>query len=327
MLKILYFCNKRAYDTKMSRVRFHGMRTIGKSAEVIWSGLGWPNYDSSKTAQENIDKIFEEKPKPDVVVAYKPLELNGFCDINIPKCIRYNEMFDTQWTKKEIVESKPNLIVCHHKNDMLQYQEIFKNYAGHPTKFVYVAHCAEKMIYKDYKMPKKWDVLLAGAVYTKSLLGDHYPLRIRFAEKIMPRLSEKYNCHILRHPGGNLYDATSDRNSFEYAQTLNSAKICLTCSGRPRSRFGKYSEIPMCASALAADLPDEDHEFFKKFMITLNNNMTDDEMVDKITYYLENEEEREKIIQKGLELNKEYTQEKYAERFLKEIKEFLDGMA
>jgi spore maturation protein CgeB len=83
----------------------------------------------------------------------------------------------------------------------------------------------------------------------------------------------------------------------------------------------------MCASALAADLPDEDHEFFEKFMIVLDNNMTDNEIIDKISYYLENEKERERIIQKGLELNKEYTQERYAERFLKEIEEFLDGVA
>tara|TARA_Y100000593_G_scaffold89091_1_gene172541 strand:+ start:102 stop:839 length:738 start_codon:yes stop_codon:yes gene_type:complete len=232
-------------------------------------------------------------------------------------------MFDIGWTKKEIIASKSDLVICHHENDMLQYKEIFKNYTGHPIKFAYVGHCAEKIIYKDYKLPKKWDVLLAGAVYTKSILGNHYPLRIRFAEKILPRLSEKYNCHILRHPGGNIYDAPSDRNSFEYAQTLNSAKICLTCSGQPRSRFGKYSEIPMCASALAADLPDEDHEFFKEFMIVLDNNMTDDEMVEKISYYLENEKEREKLVQKGVELSKEHTQEKYAERFLREIEEYL----
>ena len=52
--------------------------------------------------------------------------------------------------------------------------------------------------------------------------------------------------------------------------------------------------------------------------------MTDDEIVEKISYYLENDQEREKLIQKGLELNKEYTQEKYAERFLNSVEKYME---
>ena len=80
----------------------------------------------------------------------------------------------------------------------------------------------------------------------------------------------------------------------------------------------------MCASALVADLPDEEHDFFKQFMIVVDMSMTDDEIVEKISYYLENDQEREKLIQKGLELNKEYTQEKYAERFLNSVEKYME---
>ena len=67
----------------------------------------------------------------------------------------------------------------------------------HTLRFYNVPHAAEKVIYKDYGMPKKYDILLAGAVATKSLLGDHYPLRIRLARDILPKMVNKYKCTYL----------------------------------------------------------------------------------------------------------------------------------
>ena len=147
MIDILYLCDKNYHDTKMSRVRFHGMAAIGKIANVIWSGNGWQGYDSNKAVQENINEIYNNKKKPDIVVAFKPLKLKKFADVESTKCIRYNEMFDVEWTKKEIIESGADLVICHHKNDMLQYRELFKDYDDRPIRFDYVAHCAEKTIY------------------------------------------------------------------------------------------------------------------------------------------------------------------------------------
>jgi len=134
-------------------------------------------------------------------------------------------------------------------------------------------------------------------------------------------MSRKYKCKVLQHPGGNLGDAASDRNSFFYAQELNKAKICVTCSGKPRSRFGKYIEIPMSGAALSADMPGEEQEKFKQFMIQIDMNMSDEEIINKLTYYLENEKERQKLVDKGYEYAIEYTQEKYAQKFLEVVNE------
>ena len=76
MLNILYLCDKDIYDTKMSRVRFHGMRAIGKRKDVnlVWSGPKWKDYNKNKSVSENIKNIYKGS-KPDIVVAYKPLNL------------------------------------------------------------------------------------------------------------------------------------------------------------------------------------------------------------------------------------------------------------
>lgn len=327
MLNILYLCDKTVYDTKMSRVRFHGIRAIGKRDDInlIWSGPKWQGYNNNKTVNKNIEKIYKGD-KPDLVIAYKPLNLNKFREVKIPKCIRYNEMYDVDWTKKEMLDSKSNLIICHHENDMYKYKKIFsmRNKDEYPLRFYSVPHAAEKIIYRDYGQPKKYDILLAGAVGTKSLLGDHYPLRIRLARDILPKMVDKYKCNILRHPGGNIYNAASDENSFFYAQQLSSAKICVTCSGQPKSRFGKYIEIPMCGTALAADIPGEEQDAFKQFMIEIDMSMSDKEIINKLTYYLENDEERETLVKKGLKYAENHTQERYAEKFINIVKEFLE---
>tara|TARA_Y100001938_G_C8052348_1_gene412509 strand:- start:398 stop:1387 length:990 start_codon:yes stop_codon:yes gene_type:complete len=326
MLNILYLCDKNVYDTKMSRVRFHGMRAIGKHTDVnlTWSGPGWPKYNKNKSVSKNIENICKDI-KPDLVVAYKPLNLIKFRELDIPKCLRYNEMYDVDWTNKEIIDTKSNLIICHHENDMNEYKKMYSmKRIDHTLRFYNIPHAAEKIIYRDYGMPKKYDVLLAGAVFTKSLLGDHYPLRIRLARDILPKMSKKYKCNILQHPGGNLYNASSDQNSFYYAQQLSSAKICVTCSGVPKSRFGKYIEIPMCGTAIAADMPGEQQEQFKEFMIEINMSMTDEEIINKLSHYLDNEEELNKITTRGMKYAENHTQEKYAESFVNIVKEYLE---
>ena len=51
--------------------------------------------------------------------------------------------------------------------------------------------------------------------------------------------------------------------------------------------------------------------------------MTDQQIIDKISYYLDNEEERLKKVNKGIQFSNNYTQVHYAERLLHEIEEFL----
>jgi len=289
------------------------MLAIGRlpDIEVHWSGLNWPDYDIALTTQENIDKIY---PNPDLVVAYKPLLLREFGKVTHKTCIRYNEMFDITKTVKEIEEADPDIIICHHENDKIQYSKLMKN-----RHFDYIGHCAEKVIYKDHKVEKKVDLMLIGAVRTKSILGDHYPLRIRIARDILPKINPKYRCVVLQHPGGVLYDAPSERNSFEFAQAIGMARICITCSGQPKSKFGKYVEVPMCGTALAADLPNQEQLALGAFVIELKDSMSDQQIIDLLEGYLENKDLLKRNTSIGLKYAKEFTQEKYAERFMEVV--------
>ena len=310
-MKILYLCDKFQYDTKMSRVRFQSMQAISNVSELVWSGRGWDNYDDTKPVQENIDKIYGNS-QPDIVIAYKPLNLIDFNKIKPLKCIRYNEMWDRQNTTNEIVKSGAELVICHHLNDMPNYKHLSS------VKFVNISHCAERTIYKDYELPKVNDVLLTGAI------SRHYPFRHRLRNIMLQHLASKVKCKGLDHPGGdltNIHGAILD----SYAKEINQSKITLTCSSGYKYRLGKYVEIPMSGSLLAADLPNEDHDFFKQFMIVLDPNSSDENIAKQILEYVNDDGKRNELIKKGIELNKEYTQEKYAERFIKVCEDYLNG--
>ena len=318
MHKVLFLCQRRYYITKMSRVRFHSMEAIAKVTDFIWSGPGWDNYDVSLTVQENINKIYDGQPKPDLVVAYKPFDLKGFKDVEQKTCIRYNEMYDHKWTLEEINGSRPDVIICHHLNDMNEYEELFaKNPLAFDTKMVNIPHAAEKTIFYDQGNDQKpFDCLLVGAVGVNTMLGDHYPLRTRMYN-VLGKLSQLgYNCAIAQHPGGEHMDAHTNKYAKEFASLINQTKIAVTCTGAPNSRYGKYVEVPMCGTALAGDIPGEDQENFRKFVIEINLTMTDEEITDKLIYYLRHHTARNQVTQSGLDWSVNHTQEKYAEKFV-----------
>ncbi len=288
-IKVIYVVSRRTYLTKMSRVRFHGMNAFLKmeNVELVYTGIGWDNYDMDLNIHENLENIKAQYDWStiDYVVGYKPLEIPGYIDIKYPKVIRYNEMYDVEWTLKEIWESGSDIVICHHLNDFEQYDkmELVKADGITPIKIYYIGHCAEASIYKDwgYRNNKEYDLMLVGC------LGKHYPLRAKF-HKLLPIFQKKgYKVHIHPHPGYDLEDAYTDRYQIEFAQALSKTKIALTDTGLPRSRFGKYVEIPACATLLAGDIPgDKDYKSYKaddfrEFITEINLNDDDDEIIKK----------------------------------------------
>ena len=297
-MRVLYLCAKNYWQHKMSRVRFHGIDAIGRHPEIelIKSGPGWPGFVSAPEE--------EKKHNPDVVVWYKPLNIPGYTEIKSPKCLRYNEMWQKDWTSSEITQSKSELVISHHQNDI-------KNFAHVKTvKFYHNPHCAEKTIFKPYNDPKVYDVLLIGVISP-----TFYPLRSVFKRVIEERLSEKVRCKILPHPGYNIPDVESQVRI--YAQEISKAKMVLTCSSKYKYALAKYAEVPLCGTLLAADIPDEAQSWYRKWVVELNETMSDSEIEEKILYYLSHEEEYKKKTDTGFQGSLlRRTQEHYAERFV-----------
>lgn len=319
MYNIVFLISKEHYNTKMSRIRFHSIRALFNHKQVngIYTGPGWDNWGTTISVQANLDNILKGK-ECHLVIGYKPLEIPGFADITYNTCIRYNEMYDKEWTLKEITESKANVIICHHYNDYKEYINILKTKKLNHIKCVtWVPHCADASIFKPKpEIEKKYDVALVGATNVTTMLGEHYPLRARMS-KLLGLMPSQYRCAVVPHVGGSHSDAYTDKYAIDFANKINSAKIIITDSGAPKSRFGKYIEVPMCGVSLAGDVYDDhpnDVELLKSFLIDINMQMSDQEIIKKLVYYLENNNEREEKVKAGIEYTKDFTQERYAER-------------
>ena len=292
----------------MSRVRFHGIHSLSKISNVHWSGIGWKDFDDSLTVQNNINNM---NMTFDIVMAYKPLEFKNFKGVIYPKCIRYNEMYDINWTLKEIKKSGAQLVVCHHLNDCKKYEKM--NLPG--VKFVYIGHCANKRIFKNYNLKKKYDISFVG-IDNPSI----YPVRHRL-KQISLQLSNIYNVHFHPHPGYNLPDAYKDLYLIDMAKVINQSKIIISCSSKFKYRLGKYIEVPMSHSVLCADIPNDSDNY--DYLIDFHNDMSDQEIMEIISYYLNNSDLLADKQLKGAEFAMNYTQDHYAERLLNEIFDFI----
>jgi hypothetical protein len=228
-------------------------------------------------------------------------------------------MYDDEWTLNEINKSAADIVLCHHKNDWEDWKERVFNKKIH---FINIPHCAERTIFKDYKLPKTHDVLLVGAINVTTKFGQHYPLRQKMLD-VLREMSDNHRVGVYQHPGYVLGDAHKNSYAAEFARAINSARICVTCSGVPRSRFGKYVEIPACRTAIAADIPSEESETFRKFVIEINVQDSNQLITEKLKSYLDNEKELKKITDRGWLLMNKYTQDWYASVFIEKITKIL----
>lgn len=305
--RIVYVCKMEYFIKKMSRVRFWAIIELARHPNVamFFTGQGWENYNPTKSIDRQVD-IF----KPNFIIWYKPLEYT-FKNSGIPKCIRYNEMWDENWTRKEINDSGSNLIVCHHLNDWEKYIEIYKNSVN--KKFIYLPHHANPEIFYNQYLEKDIDILIAGVIKEKN-----YPLKYRLSELVRKKL-KNYNVYTLCHPGYNIDDAYTDKIQKEFAYYINRSKLVISCTSTYKYRLGKYVEIPMCGGVIVGDIPYEEKDDFRKFVVEVNMEMRDDEILDKIIGVLRNQDLLFKYSLIGEAWAKKYTTKKYTDNLYNQL--------
>ena len=197
--KILYVCDANYLLRKMSRVRFWAIEELGKCNDIYLDiiGPGFRNFNDKISLQQNIKNL---NIKFDYIIWYKPLNENYNLDKNIKMpcktVLRYNEMWDIEWTMKEIDMSNTDIIICHHYNDYLRYKDIYKN---SNKEFYYNGHHANPDVFKDLGEKKEYDILISGVTKEK-----HYPLKYRLCNlihKYRKTRLRKYRIYTHKHPG------------------------------------------------------------------------------------------------------------------------------
>lgn len=307
-MKILYLCDRYYWEKKTSRVRFHAIDALFRDPSVsgIKDGPGFPEWKDVPTSVE--------RHNPDFIFWYMPLRMEGHDKVTVPKILSYNEAYAIKGVTKEVTESKTDIVIFHYLNTMKDFPHLHS-----ACQMINIPHCVEKNIFKDYHLPKCYDILFTGA-HGKNF----YPLRSRLYKMIKKGCFNKCIVKIREHPGKRI--DTVDTQVIEYAQDINKAKLVFTCSMTLKNAVAKYSEIPACNSLLIGDLPDERHEFFKEFLVEITNEMSDKAIVDVVSYWLSHTKEREERARRGMALTlSNNTQEHYTKKVIETLSSYRHG--
>ena len=139
-------------------------------------------------------------------------------------------------------------------------------------------------IFKNYNIDKCYDILIYGN------MAGCYPFRRRML-KILEENTSNWKVRIIKFNELTTQELSKEINKSYLSVATKSIYDYLVC---------KYFEIPFSNSLIVGDMPIQGYEIFKEYYLDINNNMNDEEIICKITDFLNN---KDMIIKKIEELN------------------------
>lgn len=202
-------------------------------------------------------------------------------NIKIPKFATLHDLHSSTNSSNYMINNNFDLLFTRYIDSLYSLLPHLKE---HKNKIIWQPGCVDLNLFKDYKLPKKYNAILTGVV------SKSYPLR----QKINDMLKDKkYFKYIPRPKDGN-------KNAWpvgiDYAHLLNQSKISITDTSKYNYSIMKIYEIARSNSLLMIDNINELQKlgfYDTKHFVSLNDNMLNNKR--KIEYYLQHEDERIRI--------------------------------
>jgi hypothetical protein len=335
MFKVLFLCDKiEHYEKKLARMRFDCVDALNNlpNVHIDYWGVNWPGYTTELTFYTNYKNKSKKDKEYNLIIVYQPL--NVYTDLkllDIPVCLVYYDMSKGKRTDKinkilqEIVYTDALFVFCVVKKEMeffktLCIQKNIKTHKNQGPLFIHTPHHANKKLCNQYIKPfqeKTIDVSLVG-----NLSNKMYPLRYR-AKLILKQLTKLgYTCQTFENTNYLPNDAYTYSAMKPYLKVIGNSKICISCSSRLKYKVCKYLEIPMCGTVLAADLPNEEQEDIKEYILYIDNKMSDTKIISKLREYIDNSDKCKKLIEKGYTYTNKYSVDNWAIKFIDLMKQY-----
>lgn len=191
--------------------------------------------------------------------------------------------------------------------DCPEYDFFYKNFKN-IKKFFIISHGFCPYIFKPLEVNKKYDILFYGCEKR-----EVYPFRVRIYE-ICKRMNLKIK--KLDYVMG---DANSKKKQSEevLCKYINQSWLCIACVSNFSYFVRKYLEISACNSLVLGDTNKQGEKIIGNNMVKISSEMSDNEIMDKIKYHLDNKKIiYEKTINNHKKL-KNYTYKKVVGRIKK----------
>lgn len=300
----------------------YDMEVIFRGCDTTPYGPGWPEYKNTDI-REIIKQIYGDG-KPDIIYSYfTPGEVVRDAYIqhyNIPNSLR---IFPTHLDKVDDVVKifglsdfwarKPQQFAKDLAGSTFQYcfccftppysnpnhfYAFFNEQIRKEIKFIAHPRCIDKDCFKDYGLPKKYDVITLGAMWR------FYSLRVHMHRHLSTnqfKLGIKY--HNYPHCGTDFHHSNFVREN--YARAINQARMLASCGGRYRLAMNKIFEAMACGTVYVGEKPYGEEQLhlcdgFNYVAITKDN------FVDKIKFYLDRPEEIKRIVDNAKETFQKY---------------------
>lgn len=239
-------------------------------------------------------------------------KISGLVSLTIPFGIYvYDIHYQIEARKEAIARENVQYIFSHYRD---KFHHWFPEYAN---MMRWLPQHANLNIFKDYGLKKDIDYLLMGAVHERV-----YPLRYKIVETMKNDPGFVYH----EHPGYRNFDEHDDALvGIKYAQEINRAKVFFTCDSVYKYPIAKYFEVPACKTLLLASFS---QELADLGFIPGTNFVSIDEndFQEKAAYYLDHEEERLEIAERGYELVRaRHSTTRRAAELLTMIKDILES--
>lgn len=212
--------------------------------------------------------------------------IKGLSNIDIPTGLFVNDVHRfTNLRRNYIAKNNIPYLFTVVRDKFIETYPEFKNKMEWFPHFVNIELC------KDYQLKKDINLLMMGAV------NDFYPLR----QKIMKSYEGNADFVYHSHPGYRNFSEKEESQNFigqMYAKEINRAKILFSCPSILNYPVIKYFEALACKTLLLAPTFKEleDLGFIPGFhFVPIDEN----NFKEKAAYFLENETQRQKIVEQG----------------------------
>ena len=287
---ILIIANIKRFRSELSRHRVEFLYYLNKYNNIKIIGPGKTNdiYYDDIDINLLIDELYE-KNKPDYIIhyittshePYNKILVSNFNKCKIPTSLWFEDIYHIAFCCNLVKQYNINNIIFSIRNNKI-YQNM--NMLCPHVKYKFNFHFINTNIYKDYKLPKKYDILLYGSIENKI-----YPFRNRLYH-LLKNNTSRFNVKIIEYTNYLLIKGGKYTKGKELAKLINQSHICISTKSIHNLLVKKYLEIPACNSVICGDIPSDYHNLLRGQIIEINDKMSDDKIINILEENLKNKE-------------------------------------
>ncbi len=299
--KILWLGKNDMY--KMASYGLYLRQEMARHAEVSTYGIGWGHPDIPikqlwRRKETDILKLVDIF-KPDYIFIDLYWNWENLDKVDIPKTIFWGDPHEDafnriEWVTKNKVTGLMPFVGIYPRAGLQWYRERLPDH----IKLKYFPMWVDTNVFKDYGYERDIDLCLLGRCGVRPFRAKVY----NYYKDNGGEAGENYKVFYYRRPKRNWLWSDEKLKEMGYVARESYAKLIARCKGYPmpvgacKYTVAKFFEAPAAKTLIFSNTPggaDRLHFIPDKTFVEINL----DNWKEKIDYYLENESERNKIIE------------------------------